>query len=85
MEKMTCIIFFLEKRIIAIRGHFLVDLTLNIILIKHMISKDGVQIREQFKDVSTLYEDLLYGSVKLKDVDIPQDSVNLNRSIEEYK
>ena len=69
----------------AIRGHFLVDLALNTILIKHMISKDDVQIREQFKDVSTIYEDLLSGSVKLKDVEIPQDLVNLNRSIEEYK
>ena len=69
----------------AIRGHFLVDLALHTILIKHMISKDDVQIRKQFKDVSTLYEDLLSGSVKLKDVEIPQDLVNLNRSIEEYK
>ena len=69
----------------AIRGHFLVILALNTILIKHMISKDVVQIREQFKDISTIYEDLLSGSVKLKEVAIPQDLVNLNRSIEEYK
>ena len=69
----------------AIRGHFLVDLALNTILIKHTISKEYVQIREQFKNVSTIYEDLLSGSVKLKDVEIPQDLVNLNRSIEEYK
>ena len=41
-----------------------------------MISKDDVQIREQFKDVSTIYEDLLSGSVKLKDVEIPQDLVS---------
>ena len=66
MEKMPCIIFFLEKRI-------------------QEPSKVDVQIREQFKNVSTLYEDLLSGSVKLKDGEKPQDLVNLNRSIEEYK
>ena len=69
----------------AIRGHFLVDLALNTILIKHMISKDDVQISEQFKDVSTIYEDLLSGSVKLKDVEIPQDLINQKQSSQKSK
>ena len=44
MEKMPYIIFFLENAYSrAIRGHFLVDLALNTILIKHMISKDDVK------------------------------------------